>query len=891
MEELLHLSHLSSAIPEHEVQQEGRRLSQRCMILRNLLISSGPVSVEQLQLALQWQYELLRTSHVDLSSETIEDNRLSDFKWNPSQLNHTAHESRPEAGNYAATLLSPSAYGLVSADWKQPSVSSFHSGYGGVGSTQLESSGRKHNVENLPKLMGNSELMRAAPGQANIHEESISSISDSEHNLKEFGSGAAANFSSASIQIIPEVEAQSLNSEIKVKCSAAPPTNPWLSLPVDDLKNSYTVTIDPKPTPQKKEASWKQGSECSITADQESGSSEQLTQMKALSCTEPREPQSIDWILHTPSGLDDPEMSPICNILSSTITEGRDKSICGTEEVPTLLWDSYDLHDEKPEADSMMDMSLTDWEVKEQENLREVERILKKADGILEEEEDVLAQEAVLDALLRAGNKNHLWPVWHSEERLDEASIELSEVGVLSFEDCLQPGGSNRPNKVLSTQSMRKGEACSDDDEDFCSEAHNTERQFNSWLDLLNKMRNVHVFDELIIEENLKIHDLRRCKGGSTKQPSESRPFTSQHSSVTNPESEVFWLQLEREKREVEELEKSLDEEPERLVKARESRKCFVMEQSETDSGEDAEPTELLSEGSESGCNAAMQAQAKDVIKEKPSLYQGHNVSDSDSELSLCNTSRISSFCDLKESSEAVQPQIVCGEELNESTLCSAKNKLTSEMLQHEGEFCPGGKSIPLPLSEPETGSLPVNSPPAEHETPRTSKTCESAPSLLAQDPAYALLDLTAKYFGVLSKSVTINGRKNCLSPNVKEQINNNNNNLLVHGNCDENVSEMTNIDKEDPSLVPAGFLQTEAQQTKTNLQSVLQIGPNQLQEFDPGGKEELNKYFPDGVQSSDSVRTADSVAYRMQTQFWEDNIIEVLDFASSLLFCTDQLV
>ncbi|MEQ2166664.1 hypothetical protein GOODEAATRI_030610, partial [Goodea atripinnis] len=317
----------------------------------NLLISSGPVSVEQLQLALQWQYELLRTSHVDLSSESIEDNRLSDFKWNPSQLNHTAHESRPEAGNYAATLLSPSAYGLVSADWKQPSVSSFHSGYGGVGSTQLESSGRKHNVENLPKLMGNSELMRAAPGQANSHEESISSISDSEHNLKEFGSGAAANFSSASIQIIPEVEAQSLNSEIKVKRSAAPPTNPWLSLPVDDLKNSYIVTINPKPTPQKKEASWKQGSECSITADQESGSSEQLTQMKALSCTEPREPQSIDWILHTPSGLDDPEMSPICNILSSTITDGRDKSICGTEEVPTLLWDSYDLHDEKPEAD------------------------------------------------------------------------------------------------------------------------------------------------------------------------------------------------------------------------------------------------------------------------------------------------------------------------------------------------------------------------------------------------------------------------------------------------------------------------------------------------------------------------------------------------------------
>ena len=50
------------------------------MTLRKLLISAGPVAVGQLQLALQWQYELLRSSHgnrpsVDGTAEAVRDRK------------------------------------------------------------------------------------------------------------------------------------------------------------------------------------------------------------------------------------------------------------------------------------------------------------------------------------------------------------------------------------------------------------------------------------------------------------------------------------------------------------------------------------------------------------------------------------------------------------------------------------------------------------------------------------------------------------------------------------------------------------------------------------------------------------------------------------------------
>lgn len=309
------------------------------MTLRKLLISSGPVAVGHLQLALQWQYELLRTN----KSRTApgHDKNL------PSECNVTKSETSKEAAHLLGTSPSTAVSGMLSAEGKPPSLSSFDSGFEGVGSSQLgEAWGGRDGVEVVSRLAGSRDSVRPAMSQPEIHKENISSVSDSEDHIEEFDFGSVGNSSRASIRIIPKVTVDSLNFEIKVKRSAALPSNPWLSLPVDDLENSYTVTITQNPTPQKRDLQFIDPSDLRVNSNHHAantnGSRDQPTQTEASSGARP----SKDWMLHSQSGLEDPELSAICNALSSTITDGRDQSGCTTEGIPTLLWDSYDLHDQ-----------------------------------------------------------------------------------------------------------------------------------------------------------------------------------------------------------------------------------------------------------------------------------------------------------------------------------------------------------------------------------------------------------------------------------------------------------------------------------------------------------------------------------------------------------------
>lgn len=348
-------------------------------------------------------------------------------------------------------------------------------------------------------------------------------------------------------------------------------------------------------------------------------------------------------------------------------------------------------------------------------------------------------------------------------------------------------------------------------DSDACSDEQLTGR-----LDLLGEMRHGPVPDQLL----LKVQEL---KFGTGQQPSEGAASTSPHPPGLHTNREAFWLQLGKREGEI---EKTLNEAPGHEDMAPESGRCCVSDES----GEDAE---LLSETGSSAADGA--------VGENPPLSEGLNVG---------HTSRVSSFCDLKESSVDVQPLIVHGKELNEK-------RLTSELMPHDGEFDPGGKLLPLPVSEPETASLPVNGRPAEHEK--------------APGPAPARLHLKPE----APSRVATDCRKDFLYPSVKEH---NNNNHLVHGN-EETVSEVTNAEKADPSMVPAG---KDEQQAEVDLQPVLQMAPIQPLEFDPGGGEEEENH-PDGVLRSDSVRISDHVTQRVQTQFREDDIIQVLHF---MFFC-----
>ncbi|CAN9507602.1 unnamed protein product [Ophioblennius macclurei] len=487
MEELLHLSHLSNAIPDEEIQLAGWEMSHRCMTLRKLLISSGPVSVGNLQKALQWQYHLLCIEHADPPAEGA------------------VHTSSSNDSIQQVTPPPP-------LEGKLASLSSLDSGFDGAANGQMEAGGGRRRAE---------DSTDSAQPQRN--EEKLSGAPDCQFDL-----GSVGSSSRASLHISPRTSFDSLSFEIKVSRSAAMPSNPWLSLPVDDLENSYTVTITPKATPQKGDGSISEGSHTP------QGLPTQLD--KGL--------QTRDWLLHSQSDLDDPELDSMDDLLSSTVTEGREVTVCTTEGVPTLLWDSYDFHHQNLDAaDGEPDLPLSDWELTEQEGLRQVEQILGRTDQILEEEENVVAQEAVLDALLRSESGD--------QDATQMSSWELAEAGVVGLEDSFDPevtASSDHhllENPASAPASMRP--------------------------DLLRELQKVHLLDRLIREESLEIHKLRCSDEALDDELLESKGHA-------NVDGEAFREQLEKEKREVEKLEENLDE-------ATKGVGCFQM-------GDDQEPGE-----------------------------------------------------------------------------------------------------------------------------------------------------------------------------------------------------------------------------------------------------------------------------------------------------------
>lgn len=292
------------------------------------------MAVDHLQQALQWQYELLRSSrenHSSIKSNTDEDLPKC--------------ESVKKDSHLLTTPPSTVLCGLMSAEGKPASLSSFDSGFEGAGSCPVEACGRREAVEGLSGSSETRESMRTVLNQPQGH-----SVFDSEDHREEFDFSSLGNSSRASIQLAPREPVESLNFEIKVKRSAALPSNPWLSLPVDDLENLYTVTVTPNPTPQKRDLHFPDPIEPCTTSIQPGQCRDQPTQTEVMSRTQFGGTRSADWLLHSQSScFEDSELSPIGRILSSTIDVG-DKSLCTTEGVPTLLWDSYDLHEQKQDS-------------------------------------------------------------------------------------------------------------------------------------------------------------------------------------------------------------------------------------------------------------------------------------------------------------------------------------------------------------------------------------------------------------------------------------------------------------------------------------------------------------------------------------------------------------
>ncbi|XP_041716975.1 uncharacterized protein LOC121549175 [Coregonus clupeaformis] len=414
IEELAQLAHLANVIPDAQLQQMGKQLSHGCMTLRKLLTSPGAVPINDFQLALQWQYEFLRARHrkgpgphTNLAvggggPEAIHNGpdralcsllRTSGSRSDHHTDNLHSHGSLSNLKHHQAPLgTSPSSAisGALSAVGKPPSLRSIDSGFDGAGSSHVETGAGTEGWEGMSRVPGTRDSFRPITRQPQIHEENISSVSDSEDRRQEFDFGSVGNTSRASIQIIPKITVDSLNFVIKLKRSATLPQNPWLSLPVDDLENSYTVTITQNPSPRQRDIKSPNPSECSHHTDQLSNwSRDQPTQTEVHTSPQSRGAQPRDSILQAQDSFKESELSPIWNALSSTITYARDGPNYTAESIPTLLWDMYDFHNSKQDTceritSSMTEVSLNDWDLKEQEGLRKVAEILDQAAVILE---------------------------------------------------------------------------------------------------------------------------------------------------------------------------------------------------------------------------------------------------------------------------------------------------------------------------------------------------------------------------------------------------------------------------------------------------------------------------------------------------------------------------
>ncbi|KAF3702527.1 Actin CyI, cytoplasmic Precursor [Channa argus] len=891
IEELLQLDHLSNVIPDDEIQQAGKKMSQRCMTLRKLLISSAPVAIGHLQLALQWQYELLCNSHVNqTSAQRATSSNAKNAQ--DSSLESPKSEHGKEVSVLEASPSNNMAPGNLSAEHRPPSLSSFDSGFDGAGSTPLEAKGGRENVEVLPRLAGTRDYLKAAMSQADIHKDNISSFTDSGDHGQVLDFSSVENSSRASIQIIPKLTVDSINLEIKVKRSAAMPNNPWLSLPVDDLENSYTVTITQNATPQTREIQSYDPSDSHTKASHTYSPQEDSTDTGELSSTHPREPENRDWRLRSQSNLEDPDLSHISNILSSTIADERDKSISSTEGIPTLLWDSYDLH--PPSDFSGIDLLLKDWDVKEQEGLSEVEKVLDRADEILKEEENILAQEAVLEALLRSEDRHHCWPLWDSEDQCAVmSSSESTEVGVLGLEDCPDPTKSNNLSENTSTGSV--GETKASEEDWHCADADLVTS--HSGADLLMELRNIRVLDELIIEENLKVHEPRCSQANLNNELSGSKPLCINGSSSVSNEQEVFQLEMEKEKREVKKLEKSFeikDTKSTRKTVSRKVVKCSLMEKVRT---EDVEEQALFDELMSDSWNRS-QGIHSISLDQNEERCKAENVK---TEIGPDGGKGTTIHSDLLECQE-----LSCSElnpEIDTELFRSAENvitcvpeaPLTPNLGPDDGAFDPGGKSLFLPVPKPRKALLPVNNNPAEHETPHSTKLLDSALSSTIQDPGYVQLHLHDDAFDALPEHVTPAGsQKAVLETNVKEHSNNNNNHqeegLVV-------LSEMNSKCKEDTSVAPALMPQTDLYQTveiqtlsptdeQSHQQSALHLPPEQSLEFDPGGRETPNVDLPHGVQSSEAMRVSVSGSTGVQAQL-NINRIELMDWKTPIVLDT----
>nr|XP_029533018.1 uncharacterized protein LOC115139598 [Oncorhynchus nerka] len=201
-------------------------------------------------------------------------------------------------------------------------------------------------------------------------------------------------------------------------------------------------------------------------------------------------------------------------------------------------------------------------------------------------EENVMAQEQMWNVLLNTGSSSKVWASWGSEEQTSlMSSSDLKAAGVLGLDDSLDSADTDNHSEC------RSSEAASETEASECSMSHNGRPMENGPTGLrppqtkrgqfLKELKGLHVLDELIMEEKLKIHKLRQAENESLDE----KPPQSTGSRSTCKERQAFLFELEREKREMERMEMNLAKEmtkrcqlTKRISRTKKVVKCSIMD-------------------------------------------------------------------------------------------------------------------------------------------------------------------------------------------------------------------------------------------------------------------------------------------------------------------------
>ncbi|XP_078504311.1 uncharacterized protein LOC144762887 isoform X2 [Lissotriton helveticus] len=357
----------------------------------------------------------------------------------------------------------------------------------------------------------------------------------------------------------PRLSGINVNSQVTRKADGLLPKNPWLSLPLGDHGMSGEITIRPSNLTT---TLLEKGTTCILCSAHLKDQSAPPTVCKDISTCKPLNSNSVEIqvnegslksvsftresAIQTDEGAcyklskvenRDHVPSPVEMILSRTFTKTREENEGKKELTSTVDSHSFDQHLSrrvmvdygKHKLANGVEWLFSDWELKEREELRNIENLLEKVENIL----------------------------WAMSPK------ELSNAGVIGIEeiwsDGIQPESVNYFNdSFMDKDHAPVGPGC------MLSEVNRVAPKPQHSSKLFVELKELYAIEMKIWDENLKIEQLRELE--QTGKVKDNKSFLHQTKDRLS-----FLAELQRERIEVEELEQSLAKED--LLKKRKLRK------------------------------------------------------------------------------------------------------------------------------------------------------------------------------------------------------------------------------------------------------------------------------------------------------------------------------